>query len=380
MIISMLLTGGVSTLYGATPERGKRLNHSLSVELRPAYNTVRHYVLNVDGTPLGGVLSLHAKYGFSFSEHSRLGELFPTTYQGIGLATYTFSYHDLIGTPLALYIFQGARIADLSERLSLGYEWSVGYSWGWHPNDAMAARQNITISLALPLIWRVDSHWELSLTPDYTHFSNGDTHFSNAGANIFGLRLGAKYLFTSDNTRISARRFISPSEEYISCRFAERMTHDILAYGGFSADRFREEGTLYVVDKPLPTVGISFQPSYHFNRYFALGASLDMQFDSSLNLYDGTEDEMGNTSFSRPPLWQQLEVGISARGEISAPIFTLGIGFGINILRYGYDSSPFYTTFSLKAHITKHLMLLLGYRFNSIQYTHNLTYGIGFRF
>jgi hypothetical protein len=45
----------------------------------------------------------------------------------------------------------------------------------------------------------------------------------------------------------------------------------------------------------------------------------------------------------------------------------------------GYDYSRFYTTFSLKAHITRQLFLYVGYRFNSTQYTHNLMYGIGIR-
>jgi hypothetical protein len=79
-------------------------------------------------------------------------------------------------------------------------------------------------------------------------------------------------------------------------------------------------------------------------------------------------------------LWQQLEVGISARGEIQAPIFTIGVGLGVNMLDTGYDSSLLYATFSLKAFVTKRLFLYFGYRFNSTQYTHNLMYGLGLRF
>jgi hypothetical protein len=158
------------------------------------------------------------------------------------------------------------------------------------------------------------------------------------------------------------------------------MTYDIVAYGGWRADRFMDGGKFYVINKALPLGGINFQPTYHFNDYFALGTSLDLQVDSSLNLYGATSDETGNTiSYTRPALWQQMEAGISLHGEISAPIFTVGVGVGLNMLHRGYDSSLIYTTFSLKAHITKQFFLYVGYRFNSKQYTHNLMYGVGIR-
>jgi hypothetical protein len=282
---------------------------------------------------------------------------------------------------MVAYIMQGARIADFGDRLSLGYEWNLGLSWGWQPNDAMNSRCNVLVSVALPVTWRVAPHWELSLTPNYTHFSNGDTSFSNSGANLFGVSLGATYLFDAERIPARARRYIMPSDELCGSSFAHRMSYDVLAYGGWRADRFHEGGSLFVIDEALPIGGINFQPHYHLNRYFAVGASLDMQVDSSLNLYNGIEDDDGVVvGYSRPPLWQQMEVGISARAEISAPIFTLGVGVGVNMLDTGYDSSLLYATFSLKALLTKRLFLYVEYRFNSTQYTQNLMYGVGVRF
>ena len=333
-----------------------------------------------EGKPLDNTLSLHARYGFSFSEESHLGRLFPTAYQGIGIAAYTYWNHNLMGTPIAVYLYQGAQIGNLTPNLSIGYEWNLGISCGWHPNLTMNSRNNVLINVAIPFAWRVAPHWELTLTPDYTHFSNGDTSFSNAGSNMFGVRLGATYLFDDEHIRASARRYISPSDTLSDKPFVKRMTYDIIAYGGWRADRFMDGGKFYVINKALPLGGINFQPTYHFNDYFALGTSLDLQVDSSLNLYGATTDETGNTiSYTRPALWQQMEAGISLRGEISAPIFTVGIGFGVNMLDTGYDASLFYTTFSLKAHFTRKLFLYIGYRFNSTQYTHNLMYGIGIR-
>lgn len=365
---------GLSTSRAESPKWCDSLDHRVSIELRPAYNMVSHYALRVGSRPLNSALSLHARYAFSFNPESRIGSRYPTAYQGVGVAAYTLWSHEITGTPMGAYLFQGARIADFGD-LSLGYEWNLGLFWGWHPNDAMNSRMNVMINVALPLTWRVSDHWELSLTPDYTHFSNGDTSFPNSGTNMFGLRLGATYLFDAERTTASAKRYIAPSDELQSRSFADHVTYDIILYGSWRADRF------YVVDEALPIVGLNFQPTYQFNDHFGLGASLDIQADSSLNLYDGVADDKGNTiGYSRPPLWQQMEVGISLRGEIRAPIFTLGVGFGLNMLNTGYDSNLCYTTFSLKAFLTRSLFLYVGYRYNSTQYTHNLMYGVGVRF
>lgn len=356
------------------------MHHRVSMEVRPAYNMVSHHTMRPEGKPLNNTLSLHARYGFSFSEDSRMGKLFPTAYQGIGIAAYTYWDHNLMGTPIAIYLYQGAHIGNLTPDLSIGYEWNLGLSCGWHPNEAMNSHYNVLINVALPLAWRITPHWELTLTPDYTHFSNGDTAFSNAGSNMFGVRLGATYLFNDERVKAPARRYISPSERWDNKPFAKHMTYDIIAYGGWRADRFMDNGMFYVINKALPLGGINFQPTYHLNDYFGIGASLDLQFDSSLNLYDGIRDEQGNTiAYSRPSLWEQTELGISLRGEISAPIFTIGVGIGVNMNDVGYDMSRLYTTFSLKAHITRRLFLYVGYRFNSTQYTHNLMYGLGIR-
>lgn len=381
-LVALLIASlfGVTVAHATSPKWCDSLHHRVSVEVRPAYHMASHYIMRESKPPLNSALSLHARYSFSFSPDSRMGRLFPTAYQGIGIAAYTYWNHDLMGTPMALYLFQGARIADIAPNLSVGYEWNLGFSWGWHPNDAMNSRGNVMINVAIPLTWRVAEHWELSFTPDFTHFSNGDTHFSNAGSNMFGLRLGATYLFTPEHTKARARRFISPSESLAGRGFAKHMTYDIVAYGAWRSDRFTEGGTLFYIDKALPIAGINFQPTYHLNDYFGIGASLDLQFDSSLNLYDGIRDEQGNTiAYSRPSLWEQTELGISLRGEISAPIFTIGVGIGVNMNDVGYDMSRLYTTFSLKAHITRRLFLYVGYRFNSTQYTHNLMYGLGIR-
>lgn len=370
---------GVGSAEAATPVKRDSISHRLSVELRPAYNIVSHYALRGDD-PLNKVASLHLRYAFSFNELSSIGQRFPTAYQGIGIAGYTFFHPEITGKPVALYIFQGAHIGNKGD-ISLGYEWNFGFSWHWQPNEAMNSKWNIMVNVALPISWHISPKWELSLTPDFTHLSNGDTSFSNSGANLFGVRMGITRLFNDHNIHTYAHSYIEPSAELQYKSFKEHFTHDIILYGGWRADRFIDHNTFVVVKRPLFIDGFQIHNLYHFNRHFALGTSLDIQTDSSLNLYDAVVDENGElVSFKHPSRLSQTECGISLRCEITAPIFLIGAGFGVNLIGHGYDFSRFYTQFSLKTLLNDHCFIFIGYRYNTVQYTHNMMYGLGWRF
>ena len=185
----------------------------------------------------------------------------------------------------------------------------------------MNSKWNIMINVALPLSWHLSPKWEFSLTPDFTHFSSGDTSFSNSGANLFGMRLGVTRHFNSHNEHIRAKEYVAPSEELADKDHKEHLSHDILIYGGWRADRFVDHDEFIVIDRPLFLDGIQYHLLYHFNRHFALGTSLDVQTDSSLNLHDATFDEEGNlTGYKRPSLLEQTECGLSLRLEITSPL------------------------------------------------------------
>ena len=99
--------------------------HSVSLGLRPAAVTQHHGFYrgeNATGRPVAAALSTHLQYAFSFPASSAFGQMFPTSYQGIGVAYHTFFNHQAIGSPSAVYVFQGARIAQLTENLDIKKE------------------------------------------------------------------------------------------------------------------------------------------------------------------------------------------------------------------------------------------------------------------
>ncbi len=316
--------------------------------------------------------SAHLQYSFGFSPESRLGQLYPNVYQGVGIGTYTFLNNAEVGSPVALYLFQRAQIVRLSSTLSLDYEWNLGLSFGWKPNVCISSPTNAYINVGLLLEYDISPRWTLSAGPEYTHFSNGDTKFPNGGANTMGLRIGVAANMSGE--RVSAgRRHMEFS--------GKRVTYDILLYGAWRADRVTEGNRLYVVNEKFPVAGLHFNPLYHFSRYFSAGPSLDLIYDGSANLYGHVVADDGKTvtGYFTPSLRDQVAAGLSLRGELTMSIFSVNIGSGINIIKSGEDMKRLYTLFNLKAFVSEHLYLLIGYRLSSLQYTHNLMFGFGLR-
>ena len=348
--------------------------HKVTAEIRPSYNIPTHHFYrgsNPSGKAIGPVTSYHLKYSFTSSG----------TYQGIGLAVNDFYQKDIIGPPVALYIFQGARLLDLSRTWSFGYEWNLGLSYGWKETDVIQSESNIYINVGLPFTWRPSAGWEVQLGPEYTHFSNGDTCYPNGGANLVGLRLGVSHIFGNDPGESLGREMFSGEESLRNLPFKERICYDITVYGAWRAGRVMDGYRLHLINRAFPLAGICFNPLYTLNRHFSIGPALDIQADRSTGLHSPVVSEDGKTlvSYSTPGILEQTAVGISARGELKMPFFSINIGAGYNVFRKGEDVKRFYTTYNLKTLITSRIYLNIGYRLSAAQYTHNLMFGVGFR-
>ena len=359
--------GKDSLSYGGTA-------HRITAEIRPSYNIPTHYFYrgsNPSGKAIGPVTSYHLKYSFTR----------PGTYQGIGLAVNDFYKRDLIGSPVALYIFQGVRLLNLSRTWSFGYEWNLGLSYGWKETDVIRSRSNIYINVGLPFTWKPSSGWEIQAGPEYTHFSNGDTCYPNGGSNLIGFRFSISRIFGNEDTASIGKEMFSGDDTIKDASFKDRISYDILLYGAWRSGRIMDGYRLHLINKAFPLAGISFNPLYTLNGHFSIGPALDIQADRSTGLNSPviSEDTQTLASYSIPDLLEQTAVGLSVRGEMKMPFFSINIGAGYNIFKKGEDVKRFYTTYSLKTLITKRIYLNIGYRLSATQYTHNLMFGLGFK-
>lgn len=360
--------------------------HRIGLDIRPGYVVPTNSFLEGDNLQqkiIKQSLSLHLKYAFQFSKDSNLGRMYPHAYQGIGVSYNTFYCPAELGNPVTVYAFQGAPIVRLSSRLSFDYEWNFGASFGWKKydeqynpqNEVIGSKINAYINLGFLLNWQFHPQWKLAAGVDFTHFSNGNTHYPNGGLNIIGGRVGIVRTFgDTDNASegiVPKRLFIKPHVSY-----------DLVLYGATRKRGFVKDNVPSLVPGSFGIAGLNFAPMYNFNNYFRAGLSMDAQYDESANIKDykleGSYSD--DLKFHRPPFREQFAVGLSLRAELVMPIFSINAGFGRNLIGSGEDTKGFYQILALKTYVTRHLFLHVGYQLREFKDPNNLMLGIGYRF
>lgn len=112
------------------------------------------------------------------------------------------------------------------------------------------------------------------------------------------------------------------------------ITYDLIVYGATRKKGiFPEDQSPMLVPGSFGIAGLNLNPLYHFSNYFRAGISLDLQYDESANIgkhiantYIPSEPE--ELRFYRPPFREQFSAGLSLRGEIVMPIFSINLGIG----------------------------------------------------
>lgn len=362
----------------------RKLYSDVGIEFSAGYNLPSHGYYNGYNPlkkPLHFNSLVHLKYGFGFQPGTRLGSLYPNVTQGIGFAGCTFYSKELMGTPVLAYIFQNAPLLQLDQDLRLDYAWELGGSYGWKKTELIATSTNVYINVGLKLTYDISDCFALNVGPEFTHCSNGDTKYPNGGANLFNLKVGVTGHVVPKHS-VTDRRVIDEYEEKLRKRsYADRMEYDLVLFGGWRSGKVTDKKS-YVINEPFPFFGLNFMPMYRLDRHFSAGLSLDLLADRSANLYDVVYDSAAKKviSYSQPGIDEQMAAGLSLKGEITMPIFAVGVGFGGFVIPAGNSLRGLYSTFSLKTFMTERLFFNLSYRLSTKNYTHNLMYGMGIRF
>ncbi|WP_298074534.1 acyloxyacyl hydrolase [uncultured Bacteroides sp.] len=388
-LLSLFAAGAKPQAQPSGDTLSNRPRHGIGCDFSPAYTIHNDDFFcghNMEGHHVNSALTWHFKYYYRFAPASRLGRLYPNTYQGVGVGFTKFDTGKELGAPVSVYVFQGAPIARLSRRLTLNYEWNFGASFHWKKhdfetnpmNDVVGSRINAYINTyfymeVLPL-----PNWRLSFGVDLTHFSNGNTNFPNVGVNTVGVRFGASHTF-GDEPAVPSASSLQPAKPLSLLR---RIGCDVVLYGAT-----RRRGII-IDDEPalLPGSygigGINVNPMYFVNKYFRAGFSLDAKYDESVNLrkyhVEGTEGE--DLQFYRPPFREQVIAGFSLRAELTMPIFSVNFGVGSNFIRKGEETHGLYQILVLKTFLTPRLFLHIGYQLRDFSDPNNLMLGMGFRF
>ena len=317
-------------------------------------------------------MGYYLKYAFSAPEGSEQARIYRDTYQGIGIGWNEFNPQ--LGNPVSVFLLQGARIASLSNRLALNYEWNLGLTFGWKPydeidnpdNKLIGSRVTAYIGFDLYLRWIASRHVDLNFGLNVTHYSNGNTQFPNLGLNTAALRIGAAYYINRHSPRLLYRHEAMPPVSH-------DITYDLILYGAWhQRGYYMSDGEAYILPGTYAVAGFNFNPMYRFNHWLKAGLSLDGTYDRGANVdLDGVAPES---------VWRQMALGASARVEFCMPYFAINFGIGSNFVNATDDFHGIYELLALKLNLTHRFLLHIGYCLNNFHRPKHLMLGVGWRF
>ena len=272
-------------------------------------------------------------------------------YYGAGVGLYLTSRQ--LGSPLLVYIAQGGTIANLTARLSLNYELNLGLAIGWkayeessnESNRVLGSRVTSYIGGDVFLRFLLNQHWDLSAGYGYTHFSNANLRLPNEGLNAMGLRLSAAY-YPHRGDRMARASLLTAA----TLPRGQRWATDVILFGGWKRVAVSD-------DHNYGVAGLTVSPTYRLNKAIALGPALDAIYDASVA--------------------PRLTVGLQVRAELTMPVFRASAGAGRMVAG---GMKCFYETLAMKADISRHLFLNIGYTLYNFNYTNHLMLGVGVRF
>ena len=358
--------------------------HQIAVDLMPGLILHTNDFLrgsNPEVRTMNHNTGFRLKYAFSAPEQSEEARIFRDAYQGIGIGYNDFNPQ--LGNPLSVFLLQGARIASLSNRLSINYEWNLGLAFGWHPyneetnpdNKVIGSRVTAYIGLDFYLRWIMSRHVDLNFGVGVAHYSNGNTQYPNLGLNTAFLNLGASYYIGRKANHLQHRHEVAPPVSH-------DISYDLIVYGAWRQRGGYENGYPFLLNGKTAVAGFNFNPMYRLNHWLKLGASLDGTYDRTANIYYDVDyiDPDYNDQYRRPSTAKQMTLGMSARAEFTMPYFAINFGIGKNFLNTEGEFGGMYEVLALKINITRRSLLHIGYSLNDFHTPKHLMLGVGWRF
>ena len=333
------------------------------------------------------MLAPQIRYAFSFN-NPEVHRYCPGVYQGIGVNLMSFnglknrnSDHsapaDYIGTPLGVFVLQGAPFWHITHNISLDYEWNFGATFGWRKycdanwdfNLITGSRVNAYLNAACMLRWQISDFFAFTAGVELSHFSNGNTSWPNPGINAMGLRIGMDYCLGGTSAPV-------PCLPDTAVR--RRITYDVTLWGAVRKRVYRGGEEPVLLKGHYSCAGISFAPMRELGRWYRVGGAVDLQWDesSSLRRYVSPDSPPEDPKFYRPDFFRQISAGISAHAELDMPVFAVNVGIGVNILA-PEENRGTYQSLTLKTYLTPFLFLNVGYQLRDFHSQSNLMLGLG---
>lgn len=332
--------------------------------------------------------SISFKYGM-LSRGDRWEDLaYGMPYGGIGFWGANFyNCEREVGNPMALYVFSGARMARISRRIHLNYEWNLGMSFGWTPYDPFTNPNNIAIGSSVNVFVGFDIYLKWTLTPvldldlgvNLTHCSNGDSRQPNAGMNMAAPMFALVCNFNRPAKDPNAMPCLIPPV------FQKRIDHDLMFIVSSRQAQIDTTGTglptQYIPTK-FAVLGLSYAMLVADGYKFKWGPGVDFVYDESagvkvwrqVNPADGKLYERTKLG----PASERVSLGLSARGELMMARYSIFANFGWNVLWGNRADARLYQVIGLKVYLKDNMFGTFGIRASHFSQSQFLYWSLGY--
>lgn len=330
------------------------------------------------------------KYGWSTRGDRWQDYVYGMPYRGVGVYVPRFSKKDDLGDPFSAYLFQGARLKQLSPRWSLNYEINLGVSFNWQHYDvyqrpwymALGSSTNIHLAGNVYFKWKLSQRLDLHTGVSLTHFSNGALRTPNNGLN----KLSAFVEMAYNINPIEEKKMLNEGV-YTPPAFEKSRVHDLAFMFTTRTVKVDTVGNGLRSKYPkhrFKVAGVSYSYMFHNTRRFMWGPSIETVYDESVNaVFRGEE----NASTGRYTEYMKLgkfsdrfSVGLSLKGELTMPGYSIFANLGYDILHKDKIDQSFYQIYGLKVNLFKDLFATFGVRSTNLTRSRYLYLNVGYSF
>ena len=385
LFLTSLLLLTFSSAWSNTPENNIKTKNATFIAFNSNIGTLLKTNDFLKKAEIPFSTSYALKFGFNAKGDDWRDFAYGMPYYGIGLYTIKFKDNDGLGTPISLYLFQGATISELSSRLKLNYEWNLGVSTNWEPYDrfdhptmdAIGSNVNVHVALNLMLRYAVNNNIDLNLGAAFTHFSNGAYQQPNAGVNQFSGFMELVYKFNVDE--------ISKKELFNKDPFTPHYDHDILlniSSRQVEADTTRTNMPSEYTRNRFKIFDLSYGLMKVPNYKYKYGVGLDVLYDESsgAKMWREVHPDDGEVyeRVKLAPIADRLSLGASLRGEVVMPGYSIFANLGWNLIHGNKDDQRLYQVIGIKLYLRDNFFGTFGIRATHFTKAQYLYWSLGY--
>lgn len=331
--------------------------------------------------------SVSAKYGISSSGSKWEDFAYGMPYYGVGFYSAHFFRKKELGLPMSLYVFQGATVHQFTERFGVKYEWNLGMSFNWKAYDpfdnpynvALGSSVNIHVAAQIYANWYLNKNWDINAGVSLTHFSNGAYRLPNSGLNLVAPYVELVYHFNRENVRRI------PGADMIPPKIEKRLDYDLQVNISSRQIRMDTLGTglpSRYIERRFKVFGLSYATLFVNSYKYKWGPSLDLVYDESSGARAWREtNPIDQKVYDRVELGavgKRFSIGLSAKGEIVMPHFSIFANLGYNLLHGNTYDYRFYQIMGVKVYLKDNLFGTFGIRASRFSKAQYLYWCIGY--